>query len=219
MHSWRNDLLSVGIVSISVVGDISLGGSIKSLGDGVKAGAGAEGNIGMGVGVSVSSIKDSSVSVSRPLGDHSLGHGVQALGDRVLTGAGAEGDTVHIRVSSIGGISGIGETSVAISSIEDSGISLGVSRPLAVVSMISVSVVGDIALGHGVEALSDGVKAGAGPKRNVSIGVGITKATIVGIGSSLSGSKSGNTSLHYKKNQDSDNRVFSRNSPKQLISS
>merc|ERR1711894_828103 len=126
-------------MSVSVVGDIALGHGVKSLGDGVKSGAGAEGNIGMGIGISVSSIKDSGISISRPLGDDSLGH-------RVKASAGSKGDTVHIGVSSIsigvssvGSISGIGKTSIAVSSIEDSSVSLGISRPLAVVSVVSIS--------------------------------------------------------------------------------
>ena len=199
---FREDLLSPGIMSVSVVGDIALGHGVKSLGDGVKSGAGAEGNIGMGIGISVSSIKDSGISISRPLGDDSLGHRVKSLGDGVKASAGSKGDTVHIGVSSIsigvssvGSISGIGKTSIAVSSIEDSSVSLGISRPLAVVSVVSISVVGDISLGGGVKTLGDGVKSGAGAEGNVSIGVRIPKATIVSIGISLSGSKSGNTSL------------------------
>ena len=140
-----------------------------------------------------------SVSV---VGDIALGHGVKSLGDGVKASAGSKGDTVHIGVSSIsigvssvGSISGIGKTSIAVSSIEDSSVSLGISRPLAVVSVVSISVVGDISLGGGVKTLGDGVKSGAGAEGNVSIGVRIPKATIVSIGISLSGSKSGNTSL------------------------
>merc|ERR1719242_2828501 len=160
------ELLSIGVVSVSIVGDISLGGSIKSLGDGVKSRAGSERNIGMGVGVSIGSIEDSSVSISGPLGDESLGDGV-------LTRGVSEGDTV-------------GSISIGVSSIEEGGVSLSISRPLAVVTMVSVSVVGDISLGHWVEALGDGVKSRAGTKWNISIGVGVTEASIVSIGISLS---------------------------------
>merc|ERR1711879_849162 len=155
--------------------------------------AGSERNIGMGVGVSIGSIEDGSVSISGPLGDESLGDGV-------LTRGVSEGDTVgsiSIGVSSIGigvssiGISGIGQT-IAVSSVEEGGVSI--SRPLAVVTMVSVSVVGDISLGHGVEALGDGVEAGAGAKWNISIGIGVTEASIVSISISLSGGHGGNTS-------------------------
>ena len=160
----------------------------------------------MGVGLSVGSIEDSSISISRPLGDNSLGDGVKALGDGVKTSAGCKGDTIHVGVgsigvgvSSIGSMSSIGQTSIAISSIEDTSVSLGISRPLAVVSVdsvVSISVgVGGISLGGSIKALSDGVKSGAGSKRNIGVGVGIAKATIVSIGVSLSGSKSSNTSL------------------------
>merc|ERR1719360_337129 len=101
-----------------------------------------------GVGVSVSSIKDSgvSLSISRPLGHQSLGHGVDSLGDGVQTSAGSKGDTIDsIGVSSIGGITGIGKTSIAVSSIEDSGISLGlsISGPLAIVR-IGVGSIGSV---------------------------------------------------------------------------
>ena len=144
------ELLSIGVVSVSIVGDISLSGSVKSLGDGVKSRAGSERNIGMGVGVTIGSIEDSSISISGPLGD-------ETLGDGVLTRGVSEGDTVgsiSIGVSSIGigvssiGISGIGQT-IAVSSVEEGGVSLSISRPLAVVTMVSVSVVGDISLGGG----------------------------------------------------------------------
>merc|ERR550517_166314 len=138
----------------------------------------------MGVRVSIGSIEDSSVSSSGPLGDESLGDGV-------LTRGVSEGDTIgsiSIWVSSIG-ISSIGVSSIAISSVEEGGVSLSISRPLAVVtSMVSIS------LGHWVEALGDGVKAGPGAKWNISIGVGVTKASIVSIGISLSGGHGGNTS-------------------------
>merc|ERR1712044_19361 len=139
-----------------------------------------------------------SVSV---VGDIALGHGVKSLGDGVKASAGSKGDTIHIGMSSIsvgessiGSKSGIGKTSIAISSIEDSGVSLGISRPLAIVSVVSISIVGDISLGGGVKTLGDGVKSRAGAEGNISIGVGISKATIVSISISLSGSKSGNKS-------------------------
>merc|ERR1712029_271571 len=197
-------------MSIGGIGGISLGGSIKTLGDGIQSRAGAEGNIGVGVGISIGSIEESGVSISRPLGDNSLGHGVKSLSDGVKTSAGSKGDTVHIGVGSIGvgvgtigSISSIGQTSIAISSVEESRVSLSLSRPLAIVSMVSISVVGDISLGDWVKALGDGVQSGAGSKWNVSIGVGITKATIVSISVSLSGSKSSNTSQNNKFHHDS----------------
>merc|ERR1719341_1485881 len=153
--------------------------------------------VGVGVRVSVSSIEDSGVSISRPLG-------VKSLGDGVKTSAGSKGDTIHVGVgsigvgvSSIGGMSSIGQTSIAISSIEDTGVSLGISRPLAV-----VSVVGGISLGGSIKTLGDGVKSRAGSEWNISIGVGIAKATIVSIGVSLSGSKSSNTSQNNKFHHD-----------------
>merc|ERR1712079_781195 len=146
------EFFSIGVVSVSIVGGISLGGSVKPLGD-------------------------------------------ESLGDGVLTRGVSEGDTVgsiSIGVSSIG-ISSIGQT-IAVSSVEKGGVSLSISRPLAVVTMVSVSVVGDISLGHGVKALGDGVKSRAGTKWNISIGVGVTEASIVSIGISLSGGHGGNTS-------------------------
>merc|ERR1719385_715727 len=88
--------------------DSALGHGVKSLGDGVQTGAGAEGDtivvssIGVGVSsvgvssISIGSIVSLGISVSRPLAnvvagdDSALGHGVKALGDGVQTGAGAE---------------------------------------------------------------------------------------------------------------------------------
>merc|ERR1711937_1084664 len=110
------------------------------------------------------------------IGGISLGGSIKTLSDGVKTSAGSKGDTIHIGVGSIGvgvgsigSISSIGQTSIAISSIEESRVSLGLSRPLAVISMVSISVVGDISLGHWVKTLGDGVKSGAGSKWNISI--------------------------------------------------
>merc|ERR1711937_323720 len=109
------------------------------------------------------------------IGGISLGGSIKTLSDGVKTSAGSKGDTIHIGVGSIGvgvgsigSISSIGQTSIAISSVEESRVSLGLSRPLAVVSMVSIAVVGDISLGDWVKALSDGVKSGAGSKWNIS---------------------------------------------------
>merc|ERR1719468_841006 len=96
----------------------ALGHGVKSLGDGVKTGAGAEGNSGgVAVGVAVVSI---SISVSRSLADivtivagiaevagvgegNSLGHGVKSLGDGVQASAGAEGHTsIGVGVAVVG---------------------------------------------------------------------------------------------------------------------
>merc|ERR1712241_121609 len=111
------------------------------------------------------------------IGGISLGGSIKTLGDGVQSRAGSEGDTIHVGVgsigvgvSTIGSISSIGQTSIAISSIEDSRVSLGLSRPLAVVSMVSISIVGDISLGDRIKTLSDGIQSGAGSKWNISIG-------------------------------------------------
>merc|ERR1711937_945822 len=109
------------------------------------------------------------------IGGISLGGSIKTLGDGVKTSAGSKGDTIHVGVgsigvgvSTIGSISSIGQTSIAISSIEESRVSLGLSRPLAIVSMVSISVVGDISLGHWIKALGDRVKSRAGSKWNIS---------------------------------------------------
>merc|ERR1711982_47804 len=130
------------------------------------------------------------------------GIGGISLGGSIKTSAGSKGDTIHVGVGSIGSISSIGQTSIAISSVEESRVSLGLSRPLAIVSVVSISVVGDISLGDWVKTLGDRVKSGARSKWNISIGVGIAKATIVSIGVSLSSSESSNTSQNNKFHHD-----------------
>merc|ERR1712121_316021 len=136
--------LLAGIVAsgVSKVGGISLGGGIKTLGDGVKTSAGSKGNSGISIGdwggIRVGSIESISISfsISRPLakvvsiesrvsieGGISLGGSIKSLGDGVKTSAGAKGNS---------GISNRG--SVRVSSIE----SISISRPLAnVVSIVS----------------------------------------------------------------------------------
>jgi hypothetical protein len=136
------------------------------LGDGVKTGAGAEGNGGSirvssvgGVGISsmggigissiggirVSCIVGIGISVSGPLAkivcgsrdSNSLGHRVKSLSDGVKTGAGAEGNGGSIRVSSVGG--------VGISSMGGIGISsIGGIRVSCIVG-IGISVSGPLA--------------------------------------------------------------------------
>merc|ERR1711974_594199 len=113
------------VVSISYK---SLGGGIKSLGDGVKTSAGSERNMSsinsmvsisgisktmktisvskmtiVGIGISLTFAKMVSVVVS--VSYKSLGGGIKSLGDGVKTGAGSEGDSV-ISIS----ISGISKT-------------------------------------------------------------------------------------------------------------
>merc|ERR1719348_2023871 len=111
-------LLAIAIdASISIVGDISLGSGIKSLGDWVKSSAGAKGDSSsISVSIGVSSVVG--ISISRPLAnivtsisvvrDISLGSGIESLGDWVKSSAGAKGDSssisIGIGVSSIVGI-------------------------------------------------------------------------------------------------------------------
>jgi len=170
----------VSVVSrVSIEGGISLGGSIKTLGDGVETSAGSKRNscISNRGGVWVGSIESISISfsISRPLakvvsvvsrvsieGGISLGGSIKSLGDGVETSAGAKGNS---------GISDRG--SVRVSSIES--ISISISRPLAkVVSIVSSipSISGkSSSLGHRVKSLSDWVKTSAGAKWNTSIGI------------------------------------------------
>merc|ERR1712198_571533 len=118
--------------------DSALGHGVKSLGDGVLTGAGAEGDTvavgSIGVGsISIGGIVGLGISISRPLAnvvssgdDSALGHGVKSLGDGVQTGAGAEGDTVV--VGSVGiGVSSIGISSKMVGSIVGLGIGIGLN--------------------------------------------------------------------------------------------
>jgi len=186
----------VSVVSrVSIEGGISLGGSIKTLGDGVETSAGSKRNscISNRGGVWVGSIESISISfsISRPLakvvsvvsrvsieGGISLGGSIKSLGDGVETSAGAKGNS---------GISNRG--SVRVGSIES--ISIGVSRPLAKVVSIESSIpsVGEgSSLGHRVKSLSDGVKSTAGAKGDTSIGIreAITIGKVGSIGISIS---------------------------------
>merc|ERR1719348_2365550 len=128
-------LLAIAIdASISIVGDISLGSGIKSLGDWVKTSAGAKrDSSGISIGIGVKGIVG--ISISRPLANvmtivssigkgNSLGHGIKSLGYWVKTSAGAKGDSGSISV-------GIGISSI---------VGISISRPLANV-MTSISIV------------------------------------------------------------------------------
>merc|ERR1719348_1568791 len=106
-------LLAIAIdASISIVGNISLGSGIKSLGDWVKSSAGAErDSSGISIGIGISGIVG--ISISRPLANvvtrvssissignnSSLGHRVKSLGDWVKTSAGAKGNSSGIGVA------------------------------------------------------------------------------------------------------------------------
>merc|ERR1712149_137408 len=102
-HRKLSSLLASIVASgVSEVGGISLGGGIKTLGDGVKTSAGSKGNSGIGIGdwggIRVGSIESISFSISRPLAkvvsvvaivssksgkSSSLSHRVKSLSDWV----------------------------------------------------------------------------------------------------------------------------------------
>merc|ERR1712134_211160 len=167
--------LLAGIVAsgVSEVGGISLGGGIKTLGDGVKTSAGSEGNSGISIGdwggIRVGSIESISISISRPLakvvsvvsrvsieGGISLGGSIKSLSDWVKTTAGAKGDTsIGIREA------------ITIGKVGSIGISIG--RPLAnVVSIVSSKSRKSSSLSHRVKSLGDWVKTTAGAKGDTS---------------------------------------------------
>merc|ERR1712025_1492729 len=107
-HRKLSSLLA-GIVAsgVSEVGGISLGGSIKSLGDWVETSAGSKGNSGISMGetIAIGKVGSISISIGRPLANvvsivssksgksSSLSHRVKSLSDWVKTTAGAKGDT------------------------------------------------------------------------------------------------------------------------------
>merc|ERR1719433_2278963 len=67
--------MTVSVVSVSVVWDISLSGSVKTLGDGVQASAGAEGDTGVGIRISITSVDHSGISLGLSLSvSLSIGH-------------------------------------------------------------------------------------------------------------------------------------------------
>ena len=114
------------------------------------------------------------------VGSVSLGGGVKALGDGVQASGGAEGDS-----GSNNTVGGVGESVTT----EVVGISLSVSRPLAVVvsevSVAKVSVgVGEVSLGGGIKALGDGVLARWVSNRETGNSV---SSKVVGISLSISG--------------------------------
>ena len=176
---------AIGSIRISTVGigGISLGGGIKSLGDGVQTGAGAEGNsvavgqvgfsfslslcgplaimVGIGIG-SISIGTMGSIGVATVgIGGISLGRGIKTLGDGVQTGAGAEGNSVTV-----------GQVGFSL------------SGPLAI--MVGIGGISN-SLGHSIKSLGDGVKSGAGAEGNSSIGVGTIGSNIgvCAVGSSI----------------------------------
>ena len=62
-------VVAVGVVSVSVVRNISLGGSVQALGDGVQSSAGAKRHTSVGIGITVTKVGSISLglSISRPL--------------------------------------------------------------------------------------------------------------------------------------------------------
>merc|ERR1711872_1212322 len=152
----------------------SLGDGVGSLGDGVKASEstsiGTIGTIGV-VGISgpLVIVTIGSIGSIRSI---ALGGGIKTLGDGVKTGGGSEGNSSSISKSN------------TISSI------VGVSRPLAIVTIGSIGSIGGIALGRGIKALGDGVKTGRRSEGNSgSISKAISSIVRVsrplGIGNSL----------------------------------
>merc|ERR1711988_446519 len=102
-----------------------------------------------------SKLNHSSGRGSRRRRERIPGGGIKALGDGVQASGGSEGDS-----GSNYAVGGVGESVTT----EVVGISLSVSRPLAVVvsevSVAKVSVgVAEVSLGGGVKALGDGVQA------------------------------------------------------------
>merc|ERR1719348_758653 len=176
-------LLAIAIdASISIVGDISLGSGIKSLGDWVKSSAGAKGDSSsISVSIGVSSIVG--ISISRPLAnivtsisvvrDISLGSGIESLGDWVKSSAGAKGDSSSISI-------GIGVSSI---------VGISISRPLAnvvtIVSSIS-SIWKNSSLGHSIKSLGDWVQTSAGAKgysRSIGVAIAIGKIGSISVSS------------------------------------
>merc|ERR1719348_2008294 len=180
-------LLAIAIdASISIVWDISLGSSIKSLGDWVKSSAGAKGDSSsISIGIGVSGIVG--ISVSRPLANvvtsississirkgDSLGHSIKSLGDGVKTSAGAKGDSSCISI-------GIGVSSI---------VGISISRPLAnvvtIVSSIS-SIWKNSSLGHSIKSLGDWVQTSAGAKgysRSIGVAIAIGKIGSISVSS------------------------------------
>ena len=147
-------------------------GSRVSLGDSVSAGAiavGVSGNIG---GDSVSSVEKSGVGVSTPLAETLGGPGNEAGGGTgVASDSGESSVSIGVGVSSIG----VGETGISVSSVKESGISLGlgISGPLA----IGIS---------GSAAEAGGLAVGGGHSRPVGVGIeqsrGVTVDSSVGLG-------------------------------------
>merc|ERR1719445_1611292 len=89
---------------------------------------------------------------------------------------------------------------VAIGSIEEGGVSLGISLSLSLslsvvvtIGMMSVSVVRDISLGGGIKSLSDGVQTSARSEwdTSVSIRVAITEVSSISRGLGIGGSSTG----------------------------
>merc|ERR1712149_82258 len=125
-----NLLASIVASGVSQVGGISLGGGIKTLGDGIKTSAGAKGNSGISDrgSVRVSSIESISIGISRPLAKvvsivssmpkigrkSSLGHWVKSLSDGVKTSAGSKGNT-SIGVREAIAVGKVGSIGISIS--------------------------------------------------------------------------------------------------------
>jgi len=160
--------------------DKSLGHGIKSLGDGVQTGGGAEGDIGS-IGVSVvsgisirmcsiskriSCIVSISVSISRSLAKIVSVVGIAVcsiavIGDKSLGhGVKSLGDGVETSGRSKGNCAGNDNSRVSISG------SLAKIVSVVGIAVCSIAVIGDKSLGHGVKSLGDGVETSGRSKGN-----------------------------------------------------
>jgi len=167
-------------------------GSRVSLGDSVSAGAiavGVSGNIG---GDSVSSVEKSGVGVSTPLAETLGGPGNEAGG-----GTGMASDSGESSVSIGVGVSSIGVSSV-VGAVKEGGVSLSISRSLAVQVQVSRSGGGSNlssqtiggggqSIGVGVSSIGvgeTGVSVSSVKESGISLGLGISGPLAIGISGS-----------------------------------
>ena len=167
----------IGSIGGVGVGGIALSRGVKALGDGVQPGGRAKGDIAIG------QVGGISLGLSLTLAQVVVAGGgvgvAEAIAVRVggsVGGGVGKGGRVAVAVGQTGG--------VAVGQVGRVSLSLGLGLSLALAKVV-VGGVGD-ALGHGVQALGDGVKAAARSEGDtvvsnsggVGVGGGIGKAGV-----------------------------------------
>ena len=178
-------------------GLVGAGVSGVSLGNGVSRGAIAVGVSGDEGTIAVCSVKEGGVGISRPLAETLGRPGNEGGGGSGVTSDSGKTVSVSVGVSSIGSV-GVG--TVSVSSVQKGGVglSLGISRPLAVQVQVSrgggggdlsgEAIGGTETIGIGVSSIGVGesVSVSSVQEGGISLSLGVSGPLAIGVSGSAS---------------------------------